>query len=274
MKVGIAIVSAWLGPHPDWLKAIIENHREYAGRHGYEYIFLNDEASDGFVPLQLEGFQDYSWVKVAAIRQALERREYAFWIDADSAFLDMSKTLDDLVEIGKDFVFTGDKNDLCNAGHLFFRKSTFTDRFLWKWETLQGIPFPPIQTTMQNSGGLVGDQVALNYLLAGGEADPKIVTMLGPSLFNKVNGWSGNNDRRHKRFGAHFSPTSNLRLVFSKILIARNLRPHVTAVPQHRLNAYPWWGQSIKGTRPGPIVHFVSGYKELIPEFRNFVKGR
>lgn len=234
---------------------------------------IGEDSVPDFQPLRLNGFYDYSWVKVTALKSALEHHDWALWIDADSVFLDVTSSLEDLLRRNRDFVFTGDRNDLCNAGHLLFRKSDFSLKFIADWELLKDIRFPPMQTTMQAETGHIGDQVAINYLLGGGRAVPLQAQTEGPGVFNRVNGWPGNSHRKFAFFGTIFSPTASFRLPFTRSLIAPRLRPNVDVVVQHRLNAYPWWGKSIRGSRPGPIVHFVSGYKDLLPGFQEFVKS-
>lgn len=265
----VTLLSAWAGQSPAWLEKTITNHREYARAHNYNHVFLGSDDWNGFQPLKHPSFDDYAWIKVEAILGALEDTEFVFWVDADSVFVDMKKSLSDVLPRGtKSLTFTGDANDLCNSGHLIFRHTEFSKHFVQDWLKLRDLPFPPIETSMQSAQGLVGDQVALNYLLAGGLSEPNQVRRLGARLFNSVNGWPGNPYRRHRRFSRTHAPTSQLGALRARALVSPSLRRHVRIVPQHRLNAYPWWGPEEKQVnKRGPIVHFVGPWKEQLYTF-------
>ena len=265
VRPDIAIVAAWIGPRPPEVSAVERNHRSFSLKHGYSYN-IYDERSLKELHTKVGSVADAHWIKPEVIRLSLENHDYVFWTDLDSVFHQKSKSLQDLVELNKDFVFTGDHNDLCNGGHLFFRRSEWTFNFLKDWHSLRFLVFPGLHTSMQGDTGHVGDQVALNYLLGGGLPNPGAVTRTAANIFNSTNGWVGNPDRKVINFGARYGPTRSRNLAKSRNLVSRELRPHVGVVVQHRLNAYPWWTPDSTSLQKGPIIHFVSPYKsELMP---------
>lgn len=264
----ITIVSAWVGPRPRWLDRVEENHLRFARHYDYRYVMLGEPDFEGFSPLQTPTFADFSWLKIDAIRSALTGSDYAFWIDADSVFLEPFRPLTQLLPARESLTFTGDRNDLCNGGHLIFRNSQFSWNFLESWDSLRQLEFPPLNTTMQSADGFITDQVGLNYLLAGGVADSAFAKHNGAQLFNRVNGWRQNSDRVNKAFHLTHAPVSRSNVSRAFKLIPRPIRKNFKLVQQHLLNAYPWWGPGANsGNRPGPIVHFVGPWKELLEEF-------
>lgn len=264
----LAIVSAWIGDAPSVVSSVRENHATYANQHRYSQIFLGEKDVDLPEKLIVDPPYDIHWIKIPAIRLALRDHDFAFWIDADSVFHDFHQPLSDLTSTGKDFTFTGDINDICNTGHLLFRQSGFTAEFLDNWEKLKSIPFPKLNTTHQGISGHVGDQVAMNYLLAGGVASSSAVEATAVNLFNKVNGWRGNKDREHRFFSKTHAPTAIRNLKRARGLLETKLRDNVELVVQSRLNAYPWWGPAkSSGNQPGPIIHFVPPWKVLWEEY-------
>ena len=250
-----------------------KNHKEYAEKHGYNYESY-DETSLCELHSNVGNAADAHWIKPEVIGLAFRKHDFVFWTDLDSVFHNQSRSLQDLLELDKDFVFTGDHNDLCNAGHLLFRKSEWTQKFLKDWYALRFLVFPKLHTSMQGISGHVGDQVALNYLLAGGEATQEAVSATATDIFNSTNGWLGNPDRKIADFGRRIAPTFERNLPASRSLIAPSLRPRVQVVVQHRLNAYPWWTPRSVSSRKGPIIHFVSPYKsELVRYFEGKPPG-
>lgn len=264
--VDLRIVTGWTGPRPNVIDQVIANHQKYAELHGYAYSFL----SDAELPLQKElinGPGDAHWIKPFVISEGLKVSEFVFWIDLDSVFHDLNHSLSDLIDMKKDFIFTGDHNDLFNGGHLFFRQGDFSSNFIHEWESIRNLKFPRLNTTQQGVDGHVGDQVAMNYLLAGGLAAQSEITASGIERINETNGWVGNPDRTRKDFHRRWAPVTEKNLKRSRKLIAQQLRPNVDVVVQHRLNAYPWWGPKRKKNIEGPIIHFVPPYKDLLPEY-------
>lgn len=262
----IRIVTAWTGPRPAVVDRVITNHEAYANLHGYDYSFFSDSE---LPPLErlVDGPGDAHWIKPFVIAEGLKLSKFVFWIDLDSVFHNMNFSLADLVDLNKDFIFTGDHNDLFNGGHLFFRQSEFSRNFIHEWESIRKLRFPRMHTTQQGIDGHVGDQIAMNYLLAGGVATQPEVTSNGIQKINETNGWLGNPDRTRKNFHKRWAPVTESNLGRSRKLIARRLRPNVDVVVQHRLNAYPWWGPKKKNNKEGPIVHFVPPYKDLLSDY-------
>lgn len=262
----VAVVSAWVGPKPDELGAVMTNHREYCHRHEYSYIHFDQEKISAVLNL-VGNDADAHWIKPEVIRSALENYKYVFWTDLDSVFHQQRKSLSDLINLEKDFVFTGDHNDLCNGGHLLFQRSPWTANFLDQWTALRHIKFPPLHTSMQSPEGYVGDQIALNYLLGGGESSVSSVKSSAKTIINTTNGWEGNPDRIHSDFAQKYSPTRKTNLSRTKQLISDRLLDYVGVVVQHRINAYPWWGAKKKKNRRGPIIHFVSPHKDQLTDY-------
>ncbi len=264
MKSKTAIVSAWVGPRPNIMARVMGNHLTYSRLHRYDYVFF-DETTVGAQKSLVQGAGDYHWIKPDAIRLALADYEFVFWTDLDSVFHQMDLSLADIASLDRDLVFTGDHNDMFNGGHLFFRKSDFTMRLIDDWQQFQGIPFPDLGgASQQGPTGYVGDQIAMNVLLAGGRPTPLEVEKRGRDLFNLTNGWAGNTGRVHSDFSRNWAPTRTRNLKRTRSLLSPELRPHVDLVVQHRLNAYPWWGPKKTKNKHGPIIHFVSPYKDLL----------
>lgn len=260
MEKKIAIVAAWIGNRPPEISRVESNHRDYADFHGYSY-HLYDDTMLSEIHAKVGNAADAHWIKPEVIELALKNHHYVFWSDLDSVFHDRTKSLQDLIDLDKDFVFTGDHNDLCNGGHLLFRQSDWTTKFLRDWHSLRFLIFPNLYTSMQGNSGHVGDQVALNYLLGGGQPTQDEVTKTASEIFNSTNGWVGNPERLVGEFGKKIGPTTKRNLPRSRDLIATSLRDHVEVVAQKRLNSYPWWTSKSTSARKGPIIHFVSPYK-------------
>ncbi len=258
-------MTAWSGIHNPSLKGVLDNHAAYAEKHSYKFLFLDDTKLRSVGSLAQNPQIDLTWIKVQAIQSALKNHDFVFWIDADSIFLDMNRSLSDLIDEPRDLVFTGDRNDVCNAGHLLLRNTSFSAELMRNWATLRSISFPPLNTSHQGKTGYVGDQVALNYLLAGGIASPTAVLETSEKLFNRMNGWKGNRDREIKSFRRTHAPVSESNLPRTAALLGPSIKHHVRIVPQPRINAYPWWGLArFAGNKPGPIVHFVPPWKKMI----------
>lgn len=266
MEKKLAIVTGWFGDIPEVVEGISLNHKAFAQTHGYSHHFY-DRGEISQPPRLINGSADYHWIKPQLLKRSLLDHDFVFWIDLDSVFYDLNHSLEDLKRFRKDFVFTGDRFDIFNGGHLFFRRSDFSFELLEKWESLRTLQFPALSTTQQGSDGYVGDQVAMNYLLAGGRIQQDSVSQTGKELFNKINGWTGNEERLHKDFHLRFSPSEPRNLRRARSLIAKSLRKHIQLVPQARLNAYPWWTGDGSGSKPGPIVHFVPPFKAEMSEY-------
>lgn len=262
----IAIISGWVGHRPPEVDAVIKNHEMFSRRHGYQYIHFNEDDIPAVTNL-VQNKGDVHWIKPDLIRRSLSSFDYVFWTDLDSVFHRIDRSLTDLVKSNKELIFTGDKNDLCNAGHLFFKRSQWSLDFIDQWSSLRHVKFPKLHTTLQGPSGYVGDQIALNYLLAGGEIGQGEVDASAQKLFNRTNGWEGNPESELADFSERHAPTSSRNLARSTELVSPILRKHVRVVVQHRLNAYPWWGPKKKNHKRGPIIHFVSPYKNYLASY-------
>jgi hypothetical protein len=116
--------------------------------------------------------------------------------------------------------------------------------------------FPRISTTHVDETGRANDQPAFNYLLAGGKPDQESTTQTGERLFNSVNGFPENPDRRHQFFQFTHAPTRWWRVPMAKSLLSREMRKIVEIVPQGRLNGYPRrLAGSPRSIKNSPIMH-------------------
>lgn len=270
MNSQVAIVSAWIGVEPTYVRLAEKNHRSYCAQHNYDYwLFRQDEVSTmmGGVPKEAA---DIWWIKPYVIQHLLDLNyEYVFWTDMDSLFLNQTVSLSDLQGIGASFVFTGDLWDLCSAGHLWFRNTPFTRDFLESWLTWRGVKVPSLLTAHKTSTHEIGDQPALNIQLHGGlHADVSHAVQ----LFNCVNGHPSNKDRVHRHFRWVYSPTRAGNLNRSQSLIHSTLSRECKVIVQDRLNAYPF--RNLPGRRArgaNPIVHFPGGSKDLMSKYAALV---
>ena len=258
---GVIVLSGHVGEYPEHVAKAKSNHTEYCRLHGYSYYFEND-LTKLFSQKELKkyGEMNYYWLKVRLAKKVLQDLKFShiFWIDSDSIFVDMRKSLDDLVSKEKNLVFTGDAWDLFNTGHFMFSKSSWSLKFLNSWLDLYGQQSRSIQTTHKTDSGFIFEQPAAAILLSGGfNSDESL-----EDRFNKINGYSGNKSRKHKLFCYLFSPSRPHRLFLSKLLVAREIRNNVAIVPQSRLNAYSF---RLPGTpyfsTKGKIMHFVGNTK-------------
>ncbi|CAJ1368303.1 unnamed protein product, partial [Effrenium voratum] len=107
-------------------KAAKENFQAYCSRHGYRLFFMDHK------PAKAEG-RPATYAKVLAIQHALRAPdvEAAFYMDADSLFMNFEKDLDSLLPSGdKQVTISGDRNCWLNAGHMMFKSSKWTAKFL------------------------------------------------------------------------------------------------------------------------------------------------
>ncbi len=249
------ILSAWVGKNvPEAVSRVVKNHELFANRHGYSHRFVVDhdgEALDG------DGVGP-EWIKVAAISDALDEGfDWVFWIDADSVFSDLHKSLDDVVAINKSIVVTGDSADLTNTGHLLVKNTPQSRTLLDSWWAMRLVTFPPVHTTHIDEHGRANDQPPFNYLLVGGKPDQDSVTATGQKLFNVFNGFPDNPDRRHKFFPFTHAPTRWWRVPMAVSLLSADMRKVVGIVPQGRLNGYPRrQAGSPRSIRNAPIMHY------------------
>jgi hypothetical protein len=256
------ILSTWTDDDPpEWAVLAAENQQKYAQRWGYEFRF------DRVDRAVLEGATttSYTWSKVYALKKALMEPNwrFIFLIDADSIFCDFGRSLEDLFRKRRPLIATGDQNDLFNTGHLFVKPNPDTLLFVNRWWSLQSLQWPTLPTTHQERNtGLVNDQVAFNYLAAGGEPTQARVSADGLQLFNRTNGYPGNQARAFKKFHKWFAPTVKWRTASARILLSRKSRKLFGIVTQQRLNWYPTKGESL--TLRYPILHYPGDLKSRL----------
>lgn len=267
MNTKTLILGAWTDDEPpEWATAAEKNHSQYATTHGYRHFFARVKSSD--IQNGTQARVSPTWAKVSALRKALASDDwsYVFLIDMDSIFADPTRSLKDLIALKKTLVITGDTNDLCNTGHMLIRSNQAAIALVNEWWSLRNTAWPELPTTHQDSQtGLVNDQVAFNYLLAGGEPTPSEVEEKGLRSFNRTNGFKKNKDRQYKHFDKLFAPTNGFQTMLSPLLVTARLRKEIAFVPQQRLNWYPLKGPPIP--RKHPIAHYPGGLKHrLVPD--------
>src|SRR5829696_2931709 len=97
MKIGILS-----GYYPGFRFESFVNHRAYADRHGYSYIY-NFQSE--------EPLKKYMH-KVATILRYMDLFDWVFWIDDDAFFTDFSSPLDGLLPAGRqEFVICKSPNN-------------------------------------------------------------------------------------------------------------------------------------------------------------------
>jgi len=247
-------------------EAAKQNHKDYAEAHGYEYFLYDEIKNDLAEPGSSFAFR-VGWAMPEMILNSLNSDvDFVFWMDMDSFFTDMSKSLEDLTNLNRDLVFTGDHNDICNGGHLLFKNSEWSKNFLIRWQELSKIREPNLITTHLSPSGQPGCQIALVALLGNFGVNQSNFL----DSFNQVNGWGGNSSRAIKRFKITHAPTSPRKLARVQRLISSEIRSHIEIVEWRRLNSYH---KSTKVRRQGiwqegdPIIHLVAGSKDSFQEF-------
>jgi len=293
VNLKVQLVSSWSGMPPIWLEAVRENHLAYAARHGYGIDFevspktqfsremldfvrntkgvkddaLNGELRNSSSFQKLPVFMmDALWGKVEQARRALDDKSvsFVFLSDCDSVFMNFSADFQDLVDMNKQIIFTGDSWDLYNGGHLFLRNTSFVREFLDFWLSFKSLKFEAFPTTHQSIEGHLSDQPVMNSILSGGfEVQSKNFF----HCFSSTNGFIGNEFRKHKFFPYTHAPTQKWRLRNASLLIHKSLRPSFGIVTQSRLNSYEI---GLPGSRPfkfgDPIIHLV-GAKESVTRY-------
>ena len=262
----VAIISGWVGNPPDYVNQARANHSLYATKHGYSYVWFEEDQIVDLMGGQPMTAASIWWMKPYLIQHTLNLGfDAVFWSDTDSLFVNLDVSLRDLVLSPASFIFTGDAWDLCSAGHLWFKDSEFTRKFLKRWLQWENVIVDSIGSTHQNHDGSLGDQPALNILLRGG-VNAKFVDAL--LLFNEVNGYKGNSSKKHRWFRWTHSPTSKLGVKRAQNMIHPDFRSECMVVPQNRLNAYPFTLlPAIRATRKSPIVHFPGQHKDKMRKY-------
>ena len=124
------------------------------------------------------------------------------------------------------------------------------------------LKFPAISSTHMVSDGVVNDQPALNYLIAGGIVDQEFLAKHGHRIWNSVNGYIGNPDRKPKYFHYSHAPGHKWRIPMTYQLLSPAMRRIVHIVPQGRLNCYPvrFPGTPISSLA-APMMHYPRDMK-------------
>lgn len=261
----ILVLSGHVGHLEDYLVKVKENHIRFSNLHGYDYMFVDDyDFGDEYV--DESPAITYTWLKAAKSLEVMKSKkyDYIFGIDSDSIFWKLHKNLDDLIFLGKDFVFTGDSWDLFNGGHFLVRNSSWSIEFFEKWISMRSVKNESLHTSHKGATGLIMDQPAMNVLLNSGDSKHHDFAL----AFNKVNGYIHNKNRRHKWFHLTHAPTGKLRMKNAKRLIHPTFRDNVGIVVQERLNAYPFNLPGKKANaKKADILHFPGDSKVLISDF-------
>lgn len=277
----VAIISGFIsnkksGKQPKWLRHVIKNHENYAKKHGYDYAFRSDYAMPASSASSRDPFYIGCWSKPSFILDFLDSGyEYVFWIDADSVFTNFSVDLNDLIKTGKDFIFTGDGYDVCNSGHLLFKSTPFSRKFLTRWDESRFLNFSSFDKNkigfwVTDDGYSMGDQTNLNALLN------KDFTCSSEFIeaFNNINGYLGNKTRIHQNWQEIYNPAESKNIQnIMRDLIGSEIQQHIGIVPQRRLNSYP--NISAGAGRyhfRDPIIHFVSDTKQYLQKI-GFLAG-
>ena len=257
------ILSAWAGDTiPGFVTRVVANHEYFAKRHGYSHRFVVDPTGR-----KLGGNGVYpEWLKVPAIAEALDDGfPWVLWIDTDSVFSDPEESLADLLAFNKDIVVTGDSADMCNTGHVLLKNTPQVRQLVEWWWAMRLFVFPPVNTTHVDDRGRLLDQPALNYLFAGGQPNQQAVTETGQHIFNTVNGFPDNPDRRHRFFQFTHAPTRGWRMPMTMSLLSPEMRKLVAIVPQGRLNGYPRrLAGSPRSIKSAPIMHYPGRMRKYL----------
>ena len=153
---GVAIVSACVARDPDWsllCSTASTNHAAYAARHRYGLLLASCALPHG---------RSDHWSKLPLLLGVLASTGVAnaFWMDADSLFLDLTASLSRFVPTPPaQLSFSGDRLCFLNSGHLMLRAGAWADGFLREaWQVYpQPLPW--------------NEQSALAYVLGGARAE-------------------------------------------------------------------------------------------------------
>jgi len=130
----------------------LPNKRAYCLRHGYRMVTAERSPDPG---------RDTVWGKIPLILSILGEYQWVFWTDADSALMNQSVRLEELLDAGSDLVISCEDHPLnpggVNAGHFLVRNTPAARAFL---ETVyrqeRFIPHP------------LREQEAMNHVLRAG----------------------------------------------------------------------------------------------------------
>lgn len=116
----------------------LENKRCYAERHGYRFVF-DRRAPAIDLAAEADGYSFViHWVKLMAVRSALQSHDWVFWIDYDALFANFSQTLEEFIDKVESHsaadIILQNGFELVSPNAFLIRNSPWSFRFLEKWE--------------------------------------------------------------------------------------------------------------------------------------------
>ena len=252
MKIGVCTI---LVGNPKTYKPYTEkNHMSYCSMHGYGYKCFK-EALVNDVPIP--------FTKPEAILQMFdEGYDYVFYTDADSFFLNKEIKLESFIQDDYDFIATGSDFDMVGAGHLMFKNSDWSRKFIEKWVGFRQCvstdvieKFKKITTHIFEDVlfGNLSDQIPLNMLVSMGDVPPQENWF---DIFCKVNFYTGNKFRKYSH--KTHAPTTDENVKRTNNLIFEKWRKNIIILKQSRVECYP-----NKYDRNIFMIHFVFGKKRI-----------
>jgi len=98
--------------------------KRYADLHGMDVLLMDNVLSDRPAP----------WKKILVIKELFARGyEFVFWIDADAIFVDFTRSIESVIEAGKNLYLVKhkiDTNDVPNSGVFLIRNTVWSHAFL------------------------------------------------------------------------------------------------------------------------------------------------
>ena len=263
----VAIVCIWTGDLPAYLLKVAENHQRYADVNGFSYIFKHIPVANANITSVTENriseeIRASVWNQIIEVSRIINTDEYdyIFKIDSDAVIGNMDYDFRKLIKGGKSFIISGDQSDIFNGGNWIVKNNDFSRSLIKDWLRYSNYKFRLINTSHQTSAGYLSDQPAMNIVLRAGKG--AILDELDVvKVFNFMNGFTGNVDRKFKYFHKLFAPLDKKRTFLAKRLIHREIRREIKVLPQRVLNSYEY-----KPSRQTFIHHFAGGKKtEILP---------
>ena len=121
--------------------------------------------------------------------------------------------------------------------------------------------FKLLNTSHQTADGRLSDQPAMNILLRVG-IGANFEELNEVEVFNLMNGFYGNPDRRVRFFHRLLAPTNRINLFLASMLINRRIRRKVSILPQRTLNSY-----ETRITKDTFVIHFAGARKHELTSF-------
>jgi len=263
----IAIICVWTGTQPQYLPKVIENHQQFANQNGFTYIFkhlpiLSDEETNSTGRIS-EGIRVAVWNQITEAQKILNSNnfDYVMKIDSDAIFGNMKFDVNSILSKNKSFFFTGDISDIFNGGNWIMRTDDFCKILVEDWLRFSRQKFELLNTSHQTPDGRLSDQPAMNILLRVG-IGANFEELNEVEVFNLMNGFSGNPDRRFRYFHRLFAPTKRINLFLASMLINRRIRKNVSILPQRTLNSY-----ETRITKDTFVIHFAGARKHELASF-------